>query len=252
MLDLQRSTHYYKPCEESPFILELMHLIDSIYTEHPEYGSRRIKNELNELGHLIGRDLVRSLVRRMGIEAIYPKPNLSKRHPDHKIYPYLLRGVKIERVNQVWSTDITYIRMLNGFMYLTTVIDWHSRYVLSWKISNSLDGGFCREALLEAPSREVPEIFNTDQGVQFTSPEFVSILTERGIRPSMDGRGRALDNVFVERLWRSVKYENVYLRDYQNGLELNSGLGEYFTHYNERRPHMSLSYRRPLEVFEGC
>jgi putative transposase len=226
-----------------------MRLIDEIYTQYPEYGSRRIRIELNVIGHPIGRDLVRSLMRRMGIEAVYPKPNLSKGHPEHKIYPYLLRGVKIERVNQVWSTDITYIRMLNGFLYLTAVIDWYSRYVLSWKISNSLDGIFCREVLLDALGKGMPEIFNTDQGSQYTSPDFVSILTERGIKPSMDGRGRALDNVFVERLWRSVKYENVYLREYRNGLELRDGLEKYFAHYNERRPHMSLNYEFPSEVY---
>ena len=227
-----------------------MHLIDEIYTKNPEYGSRRIKFELQRQKFPVGRDLVRSLMRRMGIEAVYPKPNLSKRHPEHKIYPYLLRGTKIERVNQVWSTDITYIRMRNGFLYLTAVIDWYSRYVLSWRISNSLDGIFCREVVLEALEKGIPEIFNTDQGSQYTSPDFVSILTERGIKPSMDGRGRALDNVFVERLWRSVKYEDVYLREYCTGLELGDGLRKYFVHYNENRPHMSLSYKCPFEVYQ--
>lgn len=249
LLELPRSTLYYQPCVDSPRNIELMRLIDEIYTQYPEYGSRRIRFELNVIGYPIGRDLIRTLMRRMGIEAVYPKPNLSKGHPEHKIYPYLLRGVKIERVNQVWSTDITYIRMLNGFLYLTAVIDWYSRYVLSWKISNSLDGVFCREVLLDALGKGMPEIFNTDQGSQYTSPDFVSILTERGIRPSMDGRGRALDNVIVERLWRSVKYENVYLREYRNGLELRDGLEKYFAHYNERRPHMSLDYEFPSEVY---
>lgn len=250
LLELPRSTLYYQPCIDSPRNIELMRLMDEIYTQNPEYGSRRIRFELNTIGHPVGRDLVRTLMRRMGIEAVYPKPNLSKGHPEHKIYPYLLRGVKIDRVNQVWSTDITYIRMLNGFLYLTAVIDWYSRYVLSWKISNSLDGVFCREVLLEALGKGLPEIFNTDQGSQYTSPDFVSILTERGIRPSMDGRGRALDNVFVERLWRSVKYEHVFLREYRNGLELRDGLEEYFSHYNERRPHMSLNYEYPSEVYK--
>jgi putative transposase len=249
LLELPRSTLYYQPCVDSPRNIELMRLIDEIYTQYPEYGSRRIRFELNVIGYPIGRDLIRTLMRRMGIEAVYPKPNLSKGHPEHKIYPYLLRGVKIERVNQVWSTDITYIRMLNGFLYLTAVIDWYSRYVLSWKISNSLDGVFCIEVLLDALGKGMPEIFNTDQGSQYTSPDFVSILTERGIRPSMDGRGRALDNVIVERLWRSVKYENVYLREYRNGLELRDGLEKYFAHYNERRPHMSLDYEFPSEVY---
>lgn len=226
-----------------------MRLVDEIYTKYPDYGSRRIKFELNTLGYPVGRERVRTLMRRMGIEAVYPKPNLSKSHPEHKIYPYLLRDVKIKRVNQVWSTDITYIRMQHGFMYLTAVIDWYSRYVLAWKISNSLDGAFCREVLLEALERGHPEIFNTDQGSQYTSPDFVAILIDRGIKPSMDGRGRALDNVFVERLWRSVKYENVYLNDYQNGFELSSGLKTYFVHYNEKRPHMSLNYKYPYEVY---
>lgn len=249
LLDLSRSTLYYQPCTDSTRNLELMRLIDEIYTKNPEYGSRRIKFELNALNQLVGRERVRTLMRRMGIEAVYPKPNLSKSHPEHKIYPYLLRGVRIDKVNQVWSTDITYIRMRNGFLYLTAVIDWYSRYVLAWKISNSLDGVFCREVTLEALEKGSPEIFNTDQGSQYTSPDFISILTERGIKPSMDGRGRALDNVFVERLWRSVKYENVYLKEYRDGLELKSGLGEYFVHYNEKRPHMSLNYEYPFEVY---
>ena len=186
---------------------------------------------------------------RMGIEAIYPKPNLSKPCSGHKIYPYLLRGVKIDRVNQVWSTDITYIRMRAGFLYLTAVIDWYSRYVLSWSLSNSLDGLFCREVLLEALKHGTPEIFNTDQGSQYTSQEFIHILLDHGIKPSMDGRGRALDNVFVERLWRSVKYENIFLNDYQDGLELHQGLENYFMHYNEKRPHMSLKYDYPFNVY---
>ena len=224
-------------------------MIDKIYTQSPEYGTRRIKVELNSLGYEVGRDLVRTLMKRMGIEAIYPKPKLSKSHPAHKIYPYLLRGRKIDRVNQVWSTDITYVRMKNGFMYLTAVIDWFSRYLLSWKISNTLDGIFCREVVLEALEEGLPEIFNTDQGSQYTSPDFISILTERGIKPSMDGRGRALDNVFVERLWRTIKYEHIYLREYQNGIELRKGLENYLKHYNESRPHMSLNYECPLTVY---
>ena len=226
-----------------------MNAIDQIYTRNPEYGSRRIMVILKTLGHVVGRDLVRSLMRRMGIEAIYPKPNLSKPCPEHKIYPYLLRRVKITEVNQVWSTDITYVRMVNGFLYLTAVIDWYSRCVLSWKLSNSLDGQFCQEVLLEALKKGKPDIFNTDQGSQYTSNDFVEILLQKGIKPSMDGRGRALDNVFVERLWRSVKYENIFIKEYQNGLELQNGLEDYFTHYNTTRPHMSLKYSYPLEVY---
>jgi len=251
LLGLSRSTLYYQPCVDSDCNLEIMRLIDEIFTKTPEYGSRRVKRELNLLGHPVGRDLVTSLMRKMGIEAIYPKPDLSQPHPEHKVYPYILRGVKIEKPDHVWSTDITYIRMKNGFLYLTAVIDWHSRYVLAWRLSNSLDGLFCRQALLDALEKGKPEVFNTDQGAQFTSKEFQQILEDRNIKPSMDGRGRALDNVFVERWWRSVKYENIFVKEYQNGLELHQGLGEYFTHYNERRPHMSLKYACPAEVYWG-
>lgn len=227
-----------------------MRAIDEIYTEHPYYGTRKLAIELKKQGYGVGRDLVRTLMRKMGIEAIYQKQNLSKPHRDHKVFPYLLRGVTIERVNQVWSTDITYIRMRDGFLYLTAVIDWYSRYVLAWKLANSLDGSFCREALLEALENGNPEIFNTDQGAQYTNKEFIEILLQRQVRPSMDGRGRALDNVFVERLWRSVKYENVFLHDYQDGRELYCGLAKYFSYYNEKRPHMSLGYKCPIEVYE--
>lgn len=226
-----------------------MHAIDKIYTDNPTYGTRRIAVVLETQGYDVGRDLVRTLMRIMGIEAIYQKPNLSKPHPAHKIYPYLLRGLKIERPNQVWSTDITYIRMRNGFLYLTAVIDWYSRYILAWRLSNSLDGLFCREVLLEALLKAIPEIFNTDQGVQYTCEEFITILLKNGVHPSMDGKGRALDNIFMERFWRTVKYEHVFLHDYENGLELHSGLTKFFLHYNENRPHMSLRYATPAEVY---
>ena len=249
LLSLPKSSLYYQPCCDDTRNLELMRSIDEIYTMHPEYGSRRIMVLLNNLGYDVGRQSVTTLMRKMGIEAIYPKPNLSKPQPGHKRYPYLLRDVKIERANQVWSTDITYIRMRNGFLYLTAVIDWYSRYVLAWKLSNSLDGLFCQEALLSALEFGVPEIFNTDQGCQFTSEAFLQILLERGIKPSMDGRGRALDNVFIERLWRSVKYENVFPMDYADGFELHAGLKAYFIHYNECRPHMSLNYEFPTVVY---
>jgi len=222
LLSLPRSTYYYEPCREDAFNLAMMKEIDLIYTEHPYYGKRRISVEMKKLGHDVGVDLARTLMRRMGIEAIYPKPNLSKPHSDHKVYPYLLRGVPINRVNQVWSTDITYIRMRNGFLYLTAVIDWYSRYVLAWKLSNSLDGRFCREVLLEA-----------------------------GIQISMDGRGRALDNVWMERLWRSVKQEEVYIHDYEDGLMAHRGLGGYFYYYNEKRPHSSLGYMSPGIIYRG-
>ena len=249
LLNLTRSTFYYQACKDDSLNLLLMKAIDEIFTRNPEYGARRIKFELKCRGHSVGRDLIRKLMLRMGIEAIYPKPNLSKPCSGHKIYPYLLRGVKIDRVNQVWSTDITYIRMRAGFLYLTAVIDWYSRSVLSWSLSNSLDGLFCREVLLEALKHGTPEIFNTDQGSQYTSQEFIHILLDHGIKPSMDGRGRALDNVCVERLWRSVKYENIFLNDYQDGLELHQGLENYFMHYNEKRPHMSLKYDYPFNVY---
>lgn len=226
-----------------------MRQIDEIFTEHPVYGTRRIQVELKRRGYNVGRDLIGTLMKRMGLEATYAKPNLSKSCPGHEIYPYLLRGVRANRVDQIWSTDITYIRVKDGFFYLTAVMDWYSRCVLAWKISNSLDGQFCREALLEALENGRPEIFNTDQGSQFTQREFVQILLDRSIKPSMDGRGRALDNIFVERLWRSVKYEHIFLNDYVDGKELEQGLAGYFKYYNERRPHMSLKYDCPMSVY---
>lgn len=249
LLDLPRSTLYYEPCRDDIRNLEIMRVIDEIYTLHPYYGTRRMVFGIGLRGYDVGRDLVRTLMNRMGIQAIYSKPNLSQAHPGHKIYPYLLRGEKILHVNHVWSTDITYIRMRNGFLYLTAVIDWYSRCVLAWRLSNSLDGLFCREVLLEALKSGMPKIFNTDQGSQYTCEEFLEILLSRGISPSMDGRGRALDNVFVERLWRTVKQENIYLNDYQNGSDTYFGIEKYFNFYNEERPHMSLGYEYPAEVY---
>lgn len=246
---MPRSTYYYEPCREDTFNLAMMNEVDLIYTEHPYYGKRRMSIELKKKGHNVGIDLARTLMKRMGIEAIYPKPNLSKPHPGHKVYPYLLRGVEIVRINQVWSTDITYLPMRNGFLYLTAVIDWYSRYVLAWKLSNSLDGIFCREVLLEALGRGTPDIFNTDQGAQYTSVEFTKILEAAGILISMDGRGRCLDNVWIERLWRSVKQEEVYIRDYIDGGDAHSGLDRYFNFYNETRPHSSLGYRAPGVIY---
>lgn len=228
-----------------------MRNIDKLYTKHPFYGTRRMSVELKKLGLPVGRDLARTLMHRMGIEAIYPKPNLSKAHPEHKIYPYLLREVSVNRKNQVWSTDITYIRMNAGFLYLTAVIDWHCRYVLSWRLSNSLDGAFCREALEEALSMGKPEIFNTDQGSQFTSTKFTEILIKKGVRVSMDGRGRALDNVFIERFWRTLKQEEVYIKDYCDGIEAHQSLDKYIYFYNKQRPHSSLGYLSPEKVYQG-
>lgn len=249
LLDLSRSSYYYEPATASAESLALMALIDKEYTDHPFKGSRRMAIWLRQEGHAVNRKRVQRLMRLMGLEAVYPKPRLSVGGAGHKVYPYLLRNVAIERVNQVWSTDITYIPMPNGFMYLTAVIDWHSRYVLSWKLSNTLDVGFCIEALEEALSQGCPEVFNTDQGVQFTSVSYTSRLEAAGAKVSMDGRGRCLDNVFVERLWRSVKYEDVYLWRYETVLKLTAGLSHYFGFYNEARHHQSLEYRTPAEVY---
>jgi putative transposase len=253
LLRLSRSNLYYEAAEVSEETLRIMHRIDEIFTESPFFGSRRILEGLQREGFSIGRERVQSLMRKMGLVAIYPKPNLSKKHPAHKIYPYLLANVKIVRPNQVWSTDITYIRLRPGFLYLVAVMDWYSRYVLSWRLSNSLDVSFCLEALEEALEQGCPAIFNTDQGSQFTSNEFIGMLLSKEIRISMDGRGRAFDNIFTERLWRSVKYEEVYIKDYQSHKDAREGLGNYFSFYNNRRYHQSLGYKTPSEVhYESC
>lgn len=251
LLGMSRSSYYYETCPDNAFNLAMMKEIDQIYTLYPFYGKRRMSMVLKAKGYEVGVDLARALMRRMGIEAIYPKPNLSQPHPGHKVYPYLLRGKKIERKNHVWSTDITYIRMRNGFLYLTAVVDWFSRYVLAWKLSNSLDGVFCREVLLEALKKGVPDIFNTDQGPQYTSIEFTGILLKAGIQISMDGRGRAIDNVWIERLWRTVKQEEVYIRDYIDGLDAYKSLEKYFCFYNEERPHSSLDYIAPGMIYRS-
>lgn len=227
-----------------------MRLIDREYIDHPFYGARRISKALTRQGHPVGRCRVGSLMRMMGLEAVYPKPNLSRRHPDHLVYPYLLRGVAIERLNQVWSADITYIPMRTGWVYLVAIMDWYSRKVLAWELSTSLESDFCINALHKALQQHgAPEIFNTDQGSQFTAAGFTGILKERNIRISMDGRGRALDNIFVERLWRSLKYEQVYLHDYATVGDARQDIGSYFTDYNQRRLHQSLDYRTPDEVY---
>jgi putative transposase len=249
LLGLSRSSYYYEPATETAVNLSLMALIDREYTAHPFRGSRGMTAWLRREGHEINRKRVRRLLRLMGLEAVYPKPRLSVGGGGHKVYPYLLRNVASERVNQVWSTDITYIPMPNGFMYLTAVIDWYSRYVLSWRLSNTLDVGFCLEALAEALRQGCPEVFNTDQGVQFTSASFTSRLESAGAKVSMDGRGRCLDNVFVERLWRTVKYEYVYLWRPEDVPALIAGLRTYFGYYNEQRTHQSLEDRTPAEVY---
>jgi len=228
-----------------------MNLIDRIYTNYPFYGNRRIKTELNLTHNIpIGRKHLRTLMNLMGIQAIYPKKHLSQRNKNHKIYPYLLRNLKIRKPNQVWSTDITYVKLEKGFAYLVAIIDWYSRYVIKWKLSNSLDIEFCLECLQEAlQNKNKPEIFNSDQGSHFTSLKFTDILKSKKIKISMDGRGRYLDNIFVERLWRSVKQENIYLNNYQNVLETHNGLNEYFKFYNEKRRHQSLNNLTPQEVY---
>ena len=228
-----------------------MNLLDEQYTKTPFYGVRKMTAWLNEVKQAeVNVKRIRRLLRMMGLEAIYPKPRLSQATPGHRIYPYLLRGVKIERVNQVWSTDITYIRLQGGFVYLVAVLDWYSRYVLSWEVSTTLETDFCVSALERALVRGQPEIFNTDQGSQFTSQAFTGILQAQKIAISMDGRGRALDNIFVERLWRSVKYEEVYLHDYENVPAAIAGLGKYFPFYNDERLHQALEYQTPAAVYQ--
>jgi putative transposase len=246
LLELERSTYYYEPATETAENLKLMRAIDELYLARPYFGSRRMGQELG-----VNRKRTQRLMRLMGLEAIYPKPRTTRRHPGQKIYPYLLRDVEICRPDQVWSTDITYIPLARGYLYLTAVLDWHSRYVLAWRLSTSLEGSFCCEALEQALSISQPEIFNTDQGVQFTSAAFTSRLEQRGIAISMDGRGRALDNAFIERLWRSVKYEEVYLQEYQSADDARDSLKRYWRFYNQARKHQSLEYRTPAEVYFG-
>jgi putative transposase len=249
LLGLSRCSFYYEPAAETAENLWLMRLIDQEYTAHPFLGSRRLTKWLVEQGVQINRKRVQRLMRRMGLEAIYPKPKLSAAGRGHRLYPYLLRNVNIERPDQVWSTDITYVPLTSGFMYLAAIIDWFSRYVLAWRLSNRLDGSFCLEMLDEALSRGRPEVFNTDQGVQFTSATWTGRLESVGVAVSMDGRGRCLDNVFVERLWRTVKYEDIYLWRYETVPQLQQGLGRYFCYYNEERLHQALSYRTPARVY---
>lgn len=251
LLGLSRSSYYYQAQGEDAYNLELMRLIDEHYTKRPFVGIRRMTDYLRRQGHLVNHKRVGRLMRLMGLEAIYPKPKLSQAHLEHRKYPYLLRGLVIERPDQVWCSDVTYIRLVRGFVYLVAVMDWYSRYVLAWRLSNTLDASFCIEALEEALSKGQPEIFNTDQGVQFTSAGFTSLLEHAQVRISMDGRGRCFDNIMVERLWRSVKYEEVYLKDYQQVRDATRGLGDYFPFYNLERGHQSLDYRTPYEVYHG-
>jgi putative transposase len=250
MFNISRSSFYYQGKEIRGEDLELMRLIDEQYLKTPAYGSRSMRNYLQRLGYKINRKRVQRLMRLMGLEAIYPKPKTSIPYPEHRIYPYLLRGLEIDRPNQVWATDITYIPLARGFMYLVAIMDWHSRKVLSWRVSNTLDADFCVEALKDAISRYgCPEIFNTDQGSQFTSKEFTDVLKDNGIKISMDGRGRCQDNIFVERLWWTLKYHYVYLRTFENGSELRKGLKHWFEYYNQERFHQSLGNLTPDEVY---
>ena len=250
ILDISRSGLYYEAVPNSAHDLELMRLIDEIHLKYPFMGSRSIRDQLQVMGHQVGRQHVSTLMKKMGIAAFYRKPNLSKPHPQHKIYPYLLRGMDITRANQVWSADITYLPMARGFCYLMAIMDWASRKVLAWRLSNTLNASFCTEALEEAIRKYgVPEIFNTDQGSQFTSDTFIEILESHDIDISMDGKGSWLDNVFIERLWRSVKYEDVYLKAYASITEVRQGLREYFEFYNLRRRHQSLDRRTPDDVY---
>jgi putative transposase len=249
LTSLSRSGLYYEPRGESELNLELMRLLDEQYTSTPFYGVPKMTDALRKQGYAVNPKRVRRLLRQMGLEAIYRKPKLSTPASGHRIYPYRLRNVAITRPNQVWSSDITYIRLRSGFIYLVAVMDWYSRYVLSWEISTSMDAGFCCSALEWALRQGRPEIFNTDQGAQFTSEAFTSRLEAQNILISMDGRGRALDNVFVERLWRTVKYEDVYLKDYSDPPDAVRNLGPYFRFYNRQRPHQALNYQTPEAVY---
>jgi putative transposase len=249
LLSVPRGALYSRPSVLKAEDLSVMRRLDELYTARPFYGVERMTAALRRDGLGIGHNRVRRLLRQMGLEAIYPKPRLSvPGGPEHRVYPYLLRGLRIDRPNLVWSSDITYIRLSQGFVYLAAILDWFSRYVLSWSLSTTLEAWFCVRTLREALGRARPQIVNTDQGSQFTGGEWIAELKEAGVTISMDGRGRAFDNIFTERLWRSVKYEEVYLKDYQTVDAARAGLGEYFRFYNTARPHQALGYRTPAEV----
>ena len=250
LVDISRSSYYYTPSGESEYNLALMGEIDRQFLETPFYGSRQMARHLRRRGYAVGRTRIRRLMRMMGLQAIYQKPRTSTPNTHHRVYPYLLRGLSIKRANQVWCADITYIPMRRGFMYLVAVMDWHSRAVLSWRLSNSIDSSFCVEALEEALSRYgKPEIFNTDQGSQFTSEEFTGALSGAGVRISMDGKGRWMDNVFIERLWRSLKYECVYLREFETGFDAHREIESWLQFYNMDRPHSFFGDKTPMEAY---
>jgi len=252
LLKVARSTLYYRPVPVSADDLAVMRRMDELYLAYPFYGSRRMVAVLRREGLAVNRKRARRLMRLMGLWAIYQKPNTSRQHPEHTVYPYLLRGLTIDRPNQVWCADITYIPMAKGFVYLVAVMDWFSRRVLAWRVSITMETDFCLEALRDAMERfGQPDIFNTDQGAQFTSTDFVGELAGRKVRISMDGRGRYLDNIFIERLWRSLKYEEVFLKAYGAVIEARRSIGEWLEFYNDERPHQALDYRTPREIFEG-
>ena len=251
LISVSRSSLYYVPRAPSEWEVHIKHRIDVIYTDLPFYGSRRITNALQEEGFDIGRDAVRQFMREMGIEAIYPKPNLSNPAPENKVYPYLLRGVTSAYPNHIWGIDVTYIRLQRGWMYLVAILDWYSRYIVSWELSETLEIEFVLTCVDRALAGAAPTIFNSDQGSHFTSPQCVDRVIKSGARVSMDGRGRAMDNIFTERLWRTVKYEHVYLNDYAVPREARQGIGRYLHFYCNDRPHQSLGYRRPVEVYRA-
>jgi putative transposase len=252
LLRVSRSGLYYEPEPTSAEELATMRRLDELHLKYPFYGSRKLADALRKVGEDANRKRIQRLMRRMGLEAMAPKPKTSEPHPEHVRYPYLLRGLVISRVNQVWATDITYIPMHAGFVYLVAIMDWYSRRVLAWRISNTLDSRFCIDALEEALNRfGKPEIFNSDQGSQFTADDFTKPLRERGIAISMDGKGRCIDNIFIERLWRSLKYEEVYLHPYEDVLEARSRIGRYLAFYNDERAHQALGYQTPAAFYDG-
>jgi putative transposase len=252
LLGVSRSSLYYEPVEPDTEELALMRRVDELHLEHPFFGSRLMTRTLKAEGFEVNRKRIQRLMRVMGLESVAPKPNTSKPAPEHPVYPYLLRNLKVSRVNQAWASDITYIPMARGFLFLVAIIDLYSRRVLAWRLSNSLETRFCLEALREAMERYGrPEIFNTDQGAQFTSEDFTGVLLEHGVKVSMDGRGRCLDNIFVERLWRSLKYEEVYLYAYETVSAARAGIGRYFEFFNNERPHAALGYQTPASFYDG-
>jgi len=249
LLSLNRTSLYYKKRPTSPEKMSILNAMDRIFTEEPTYGARRIMVELGKQGYRICRQTTGDYMKIRGLEAIYQKPDTSKTHPNHKIYPYLLRNIKASYPNHIWGADITYIGMPRGFMYLAAFLDWRSRYVVSWELSDTLEDDFVVYALGEGLKTAIPHIANSDQGSQFTGNAYIGLLLENGVKISMDGRGRCMDNIFTERLWRTVKYEDVYLKEYSTPRELRRGMSEFFTRYNTRRPHQSLGYKTPAEIY---